>query len=168
MRCVALLAVPTLVLLMASSAGSLRSSFLPIYADPPVSTTAEELGNIRDQWVQELHAKQLDQIMARYAPDAVFLNGQRITGQAAIRELFKGIMESFTSNLIVHSIAFESSGDLAYDSGDYQETLEPVAGGPARQLQGNYVIVFKRQTNGKWLIVQHVWTFIGTDIPAPK
>lgn len=136
---------------------------------PNASDVANSIAIIREQWVRELHDKQLDQVVAHYAPDAAFLSpsGGRFTGPAAIRGLFKNVMDAVTSNLALHSIVTESSGDLAYDSGDYAETLVPMKGGPDQHFQGDYLMVFKRQRDGKWLIVQHVWTFAGTDI-IPK
>lgn len=134
------------------------------------SGVAEELAKVREQWVRELHDKQLDQIIALYAPDAAFLSptGGRFTGPGAIRGLFKTIMDAVTSNLTLHSMVTESSGDLAYDSGDYTETLVPTKGGPDQHYQGDYLIVFKRQKDGKWLIVQHVWTFAGNELLPPS
>jgi uncharacterized protein (TIGR02246 family) len=134
------------------------------------SGAAEELAKLREQWVRELHDKQLDQIIALYAPDAAFLSptGGRFTGQGAIRGLFKTIMDTVTSNLTLHSMVTERSGDLAYDSGDYTETLVPTKGGPDQHYQGDYLIVFKRQKDGKWLIVQHVWTFAGNELLPPS
>jgi ketosteroid isomerase-like protein len=113
-----------------------------------------------------LHAKQLDQILLLYAADAAFLSpsGGRYTGRAGIRGLFKSVMDAVTSDITFHSIVTETSGDLAYDSGDYRETLVPVKGGPDQHFQGDYLIVFRRQTDGKWLIVQQVWTFAGNEI----
>jgi uncharacterized protein (TIGR02246 family) len=134
------------------------------------SGAAEELAKLREQWVRELRDKQLDQIIALYAPDAAFLSpsGGRFTGQGAIRGLFKTIMDTVTSNLTLHSMVTESSGDLAYDSGDYTETLVPTKGGPDQHYQGDYLMVFKRQKDGKWLIVQHVWTFAGNELLPPS
>jgi uncharacterized protein (TIGR02246 family) len=139
-------------------------------AKPRASSVAEELAKLREQWVRELHDKQLDQIIALYAPDAAFLSptGGRFTGQGAIRGLFKTIMDTVTSNLTLHSMVTESSGDLAYDSGDYTETLVPTKGGPDQHYQGDYLMVFKRQKDGKWLIVQHVWTFAGNELLPPS
>jgi ketosteroid isomerase-like protein len=56
------------------------------------------------------------------------------------------------------SLVTEISGNLAYDSGDYLETIIPGSGVAKTELKGNYVIVFKRQPSGKWLIIEHVWT----------
>jgi ketosteroid isomerase-like protein len=139
-------------------------------AKPGAPTVTEELAKLREQWVRELHDKQLDHIIARYAPDAAFLSptGGRFTGQGAIRGLFKTIMDTVTSNLTLHSIVTESSGDLAYDSGDYTETLVPTRGGPDQHYQGDYLVVFKRQKDGKWLIIQHVWTFAGNELLPPS
>ena len=133
------------------------------------TTVLGEVARIREQWVRDLQAKQLDAIMMFYAPDASFLtgNGMRFTGRDAIRGLFKNVMGAVTSNLTMNSILIESSGDLAYDSGDYKETLLPASGGPSQEYEGCYVIVYKRQADGQWLIVQHAWTLLSKDvIPA--
>jgi uncharacterized protein (TIGR02246 family) len=94
----------------------------------------------------------------RYAPDAVFLPpSTRRAGQAAIREHFKMIMATFNSDLSLHSIETQQSGDLAYDSGDYQETMEQISDGSKREYRGNYLVIYQRQKDGKWLIVEHMW-----------
>ena len=139
-------------------------------AKPLVPSVTEDLAKLRGQWARELHDKQLDQIIAFYATDAAFLspNGGRFTGRAEIRTLFKTIMETATSNITFHSIATESSGDLAFDSGDYSETLVPAKSGPDQHYKGDYLIVFRRQKDGQWLIVQQVWTFAGNDLLPPS
>lgn len=139
-------------------------------AQPATPTVADDLAKLRAQWAQELHDKQLDKIIALYAPDAAFLapSGGRFTGQAEIRGLFKTIMDTVTSNITFRSIVTESSGDLAFDSGDYSETLVPTKSGPDQHYKGDYLIVFRRQKDGHWLIVQQVWTFAGNDLLPPS
>jgi uncharacterized protein (TIGR02246 family) len=119
---------------------------------------------VAEQWAKLWSARQLDQLIELYAPDAVFLTGQgaRISGREAIRALLKSALDTINPKLTVHSIVTEQSGNLAYDSGQYLETITPLAGGASHDGKGNYVIVFKRQEDGKWLIIQHVWT----DAPA--
>ena len=36
--------------------------------------------------------------------------------------------------------------------------LNQVAGGSKLELQGSYLMVFRKQNDGKWLIIEHVWT----------
>jgi ketosteroid isomerase-like protein len=126
----------------------------------PQASTIVALARIREAWVQDLRTKQLEPILKFYAPDAVFLqpSGERITGSAALRTLFQTIMATFNSDLTLHSQNLETSGDLAYDSGEFQETLITIATGAKITAKGSYIIIFKRQPNGSWQIVQHVWT----------
>ncbi len=131
----------------------------------PQASTIVTLAQIREAWVQDLRTKQLEPILKFYAPDAVFLlpNGERITGSAALRTLFQTIMATFDSDLTLHSQNLETSGALAYDSGDFQETLTTIATGAKITSKGSYVVIFKRQPNGTWQIVQQVFT----GVPPP-
>jgi len=124
------------------------------------SSTLVTLAKIREGWAQDLHAKQLEPILKFYAPDAVFLQptGERITGSAALRTLFQNIMSTFDSDLTLHSQNLEASGDLAYDSGDFQESLTNIATRAKINSKGSYIIIFKRQPDGSWQIVQQVFT----------
>jgi ketosteroid isomerase-like protein len=129
-----------------------------IYASQ--ASTFLTLAKIRETWVQDLRAKKLEPILKFYASNAVFLqpSGERITGSAAIRSLFQSIMSTFNSDLTLQSHDLETSGDLAYDSGDFQETLTNVATGAKISSKGSYITIFERQPNGSWQIVQQVWT----------
>jgi ketosteroid isomerase-like protein len=144
----------------------LAPTFSPTAKAVPQASTIVALARIREAWVQDLRTKQLDAILKFYAPDAVFLqpSGERITGSAALRTLFQTIMATFNSDLTLHSQNLETSGALAYDSGDFEETLTTIATGAKINTKGSYIIIFKRQPNGSWQIVQHVWT--GTPPPG--
>jgi uncharacterized protein (TIGR02246 family) len=124
------------------------------------------IAKIRDAWVQDLRTKQLEPILNFYASDAVFLqpDGERITGSAALRVLFQNVMATFNSDLTLHSQNLETSGDLAYDSGDFQETLTTIATGAKINSKGSYLIILKRQRDGNWRIIQHAW--MGTPPPG--
>ena len=152
------------VLAFLAFATILASTFSPAAAVPQASTIVT-LAKIRQAWVYDLRTKQLEPILKFYAPDAVFLqpNGERITGSAALRTLFQNIMATFHSDLTLHSQNLETSGDLAYDSGDFQETLTTIATGAKITSKGSYIIIFKRQPNGSWQIVQQAFT----GIPPP-
>src|ERR1700732_3015415 len=123
----------------------LAPAFSPIAA--PQASTIVTLAKIREAWVQDLRTKQLEPILKFYAPDAVFLQptGERITGSAALRALFQNVMATFNSDLTLHSQNLETSGDLAYDSGDFQETLTTNATGAKMTSTGSYIIIFKYQ-----------------------
>jgi len=151
--------------LFLTSVTVLASILLPNATAGAQSATPETLAKIREHWLQDLHTKQLEPILKFYAPDAVFLqpNGDRITGSAALRTLFQNIMSTFDSNLTLHSQNLEASGDLAYDSGDFVESLTNIATGGKIASKGSYIIIFKRQPGGSWQIVQQVFT----GVPPP-
>ena len=132
----------------------------PAAPQPKSSGAADAIALVRDEWVKDLHDKQLDRFVMLYTPDAAFLppNGERISGRPAIRDLTRNVMGIYTSSLVFHSITVEHSGDLAYDSGDFRETLLKLSDGSTSEGKGNYLMVFKRQPDGKWLIAQQVWT----------
>jgi ketosteroid isomerase-like protein len=132
----------------------------------PQASTLVTLAKLREAWVHDLKTKQLESILKFYAPDAAFLqpSGERITGPVGLRALFQNIMATFNSDLTLHSQNLETSGSLAYDSGDFEESLTAIATGAKINSKGSYVIIFKRQPNGRWQIVQQVWT--GTPPPG--
>jgi ketosteroid isomerase-like protein len=149
---------------LALLAVAILASILPATAASQ-SSTLVTVAKIREAWVQNLRSKELEPILKSYAPDAVFLqpSGERISGSAALRTLFQNIMATFDSDLTLHSQNLEASGDLAYDSGDFQESLTAVATGAKITSKGSYIIIFKRQPDGSWRIVQQVFT----GVPPP-
>jgi ketosteroid isomerase-like protein len=146
----------------------LLTQFAPAWASPQADAITN-IARIRETWTLYLHNKQLEPILKLYTADACFLQptGERIAGQPALRTLFTTIMATFRSDLTLHSQNVEVSSDLAYDSGDYQETLTTIATGAKASYSGSYLMVFKRERGGEWKIVQHVFT--GATVPeVPK
>lgn len=147
------------------------------------SDSAKEIATIREQWVTNWNAQKLEPIVKLYAQDAVLLpsTGERIEGRGAIENYLKRVMESSLHNLIVTSISVEDSGKLAFDSGNFQDTVKGggggiggkagvggkagFGGGGSRQVRGSYLIVLKRGPDRRWLIAQHASTEV---LPATK
>jgi ketosteroid isomerase-like protein len=81
---------------------------------------------------------------------------------AALRQLFQTITTTMDSDLAFTSERVEISGDLAYDSGTYKETLVTRATGKVQHTSGDYLTVYRRTKapngNAVWLIVEQVWT----------
>ena len=152
-RCLSLLSLIALFTLFPPHLSSAASAL-------PQASTLVAIAQIREAFVQNLRNKQLDPILKLYAADAVFFQptGERITGQAALRSLFTNVMSTFDSDLTLHSQNTETSGVLAYDSGDFQETLTTRSTGAKITSKGSYLMIFKREPGGAWQIVQHAWT----------
>lgn len=134
---------------------ALQTAGAPVANDP--------FAALRDQWIKDLHAKQIDDSLAQYAPDADFISDNgRTHGMAALRQLFTTITSTLDSDLAFTSLRIEVSGDLAYDSGTYKETLLNRATGKTQNIAGDYLTVYRRTKapngNAVWLIVEQIWT----------
>jgi ketosteroid isomerase-like protein len=141
------------------AASPVLGHLLAAQAEPGQSEIEAEIAKRRDVWVALWNSRQINQVVTFYAPDAMFLtaSGERTTGLFEIRNLFESMRNLNTSNLRLYSLAFEQSGDLAYDSGSYSETMA-LPDNPHHEIRGSYLAVYKLQPDGRWLIVQHVWT----------
>jgi uncharacterized protein (TIGR02246 family) len=126
----------------------------------PVRAQPNDIQNLEDSWRRYLHDKQLEKAMDLYTDDAIFFepDGKRATGKAEIRTLFRTVMKTFNSDIHFKSAAADVSGKLAYDSGDFEEVLTTIATGAKINSRGSYLMVLKRQPDGKWKIAQHMWT----------
>jgi uncharacterized protein (TIGR02246 family) len=137
---------------------------------PPAEGALAAVAAIRVQWAQNWNAKQLGPILQAYTPDAVLLspNGQRVSGREAIGKFWKQRMDSEMGPLTLEPVFADCSGDLAYESGTAKYTLpaSPASGthtmtpapGNARPIEGSYLVVLRRQADGRWLVVQHAFT----------
>jgi ketosteroid isomerase-like protein len=84
-------------------------------------------------------------------------------GVASIRKNFAGVLAQYSANIHLHSVRSEASGNLAYDSGLYDERVTPVKGGKVNHVRGNYLFIFKRQKNGEWKFLEQTWTEFGPE-----
>jgi ketosteroid isomerase-like protein len=119
-----------------------------------------QLAEARDGWLAAFKSKDLGTVVGFYASDAAFLQptGDRISGIEAIRELYQKVVNTFDTDLMLRSHDLEVSTNLAYDSGEYEETLTTRATGQKQHFHGQYVMVFRLSSDGHWTIVQHAWT----------
>jgi ketosteroid isomerase-like protein len=68
------------------------------------------------------------------------------------------ITKTMDSDLTFTSLRVETSGDMAYDSGTFQETLVFRESGKRLKSTGSYLTVYRRGKDGAWLIVEQAWT----------
>ena len=147
------------ILLAAAAHLATASSQAAETAAPPPSEPA----GLSAQWAAAWSGKQLDALMALYAPEPTFLtaSGQRWDGAAAIRAHFAEGLAEYNPALTLSSAKSGASGDLAYDSGTYEETTTAVKGGGAIRARGSYLFLFQREKDGGWKILEQAWTQTG-------
>jgi ketosteroid isomerase-like protein len=126
----------------------------------PQVAAADPFGKLRREWVQDLHEKRPEASTALYGPDGVFIqpDGTRVKGSAAIRSLYEKITSTFDSTLNFSSERVQISGDLAYDSGTYTETLVTRARQKSALIKGSYLTIYRRSKDGHRKIIEQMWT----------
>lgn len=127
---------------------------------PASSDASMEVAKVKDRLTDAMRSKRLDDITQAFSTDGSFLTRTtgRVSGRAAIRGLFEKVLGSFTSNITMTSVRIEHSGDLAFDSGDFEETVTSTSDATKKYtVKGNYLLVLKRE-HGNWLILEQVMT----------
>jgi len=124
------------------------------------SEASRQVAQARDSWLTAFKSKDVGAAVGFYASDAAFLqpSGERIGGIEAIRELYQKVVSTFDTDLVLRSRSLEVSANLAYDSGEYEETLANRTTGQTQRFHGQYVMIFRLTSDGHWKIIQHAWT----------
>lgn len=144
-----LLAMLILVFASTAALGQTRAKPATTRESTKTEDFASAVKRLRDTWVQEFNAGHADKVAALYADEAVLMhrNGSVHNRDSIQAELQHSIIAE-AHNYTVQSLHSESSGDLGYDTGIYNEDF------PHHLAEGNYLMVLKR-INGEWKIVAH-------------
>ena len=118
------------------------------------------------QWSKDAGAKDVDKTVSYYAEGAVVMppNASAATTKEAIRSAWKEMLTTPGAAISWKAAKVEvaKSGDLAYVSGTYEETMTD-ASGKSVQDHGKYVEVWEKQADGTWKVVADIWN---SDLPA--
>ena len=111
-----------------------------------------------DEFAASLNAKNISRATSLYTEDAVLLppHGDIICGLAAIEGCWKQLLDQGLSEIRSHSVASAFSGDLGFETGEFELTIR-VPGGPVIQDRGKYLNVLKRGSDGRWRTAYDMW-----------
>jgi ketosteroid isomerase-like protein len=118
------------------------------------------------EWIPAFNAGEIDKNVAQYAADAEVMapGNPRATGTDAIRALLEkesAAMKAAGVTIVLNDDdKAAASGDLGYHSGSY--AVKDSSGNVVDS--GNYLAVFQRQKDGKWLMIRDTWN---SDRPPP-
>ncbi len=138
----------------------MRLAVLAFLALTIAAVQARDVADLSQRWSGYWNARNLDATMGLYAPDAVFLPtvGKAWHGVAEIRKQCAAVLAVYEPHIELTSERSERSGTLAFDTGTYDETLNPVKGGKSVHAKGSYLFLFKRGRDGRWRIIEQSWT----------
>jgi ketosteroid isomerase-like protein len=134
---------------------------------PAADTKIEQaLRDLDAQWSKAAGAKDVDKTVSYYSTDAIVMppNAPSATTKEAIRTLWKDLLMSPGAAISWKTTKVEvaQSGDIAYSSGTYELTMNDAGGKPVPD-RGKYLVVWKKQADGKWKCGADIWN---SDLPA--
>ncbi len=105
------------------------------------------------------NAKQVQKITQLYDENAVVLPapaGVPVKGLKAIEAFFGGLI---TAGVIEHKLTLTQAvqdGNLAYQIGQWGGAMVN-AEGAKQTFGGNVQLIYRKQTNGDWKAISHIW-----------
>ena len=121
-----------------------------------MSTDEQAIRNLVAQWHSATAAGDVDTVLGLMSRDVVFL----IAGRPPMRGR-DGFERGLRELLKTHRIEsggdiqeLQVSGDLAYCWTLLNVRVVPLAGGTVNQRTGNALSIFRRQPDGRWLLVR--------------
>ena len=126
----------------------------------------QALRDLDAKWSAAAGAKDVDKTVSYYSEEAIVMppNASAATTKESIRSAWKEMLTTPGAAISWKATKVEvaKSGDLAYVSGTYEETMTNASGKPVKD-HGKYVEVWKKQADGTWKVVADIWN---SDLPA--
>jgi uncharacterized protein (TIGR02246 family) len=119
------------------------------------------VGRINREYTRAYNAGQLDKILDFFAEDAITLSPDQppVRGREALRRYYQeGFKREINRDLVLVSIRVETSGDLLYDAGRWENSL-PMPEGGTKKFSGYYLSVYKK-IQGQWKIVANTFNLL--------
>jgi ketosteroid isomerase-like protein len=130
------------------------------------SAIVQEIRVLNDRWQNAIDTRNVDQSVAMYGPNAVFMapNAPKASG-AAIRSAWAGMFRTPGMSLKIRPVSITPSedGTMAYDVGMYEFRSRTPQGRTATD-KGKYLVVWTK-ANGQWKVAADMFN---SDLPAAK
>jgi ketosteroid isomerase-like protein len=133
-------------------------------SDGETATRRSSLEASSDAFHQALRTDNVDTLFAYVSDDVVIMppGEPALRGKAAMRQWYEGFLSQYrTSSLTLANRELFVGDEWAVETGTYEWTLVPAAGGDPLPDGGNYMQVWKAQPDGQWLFHREVWNSSG-------
>jgi ketosteroid isomerase-like protein len=127
-------------------------------APAPLTDADRAMGQHMDSmFAAAVGAGDAEAMTAQYAPDAMVMppSMPMAHGTDQIRQLWKGTTSAKATLQLTQETA-DGAGDFMYTTGKYHYQELPAETGASED--GKYLEVFRRGTDGKWLVVADSWS----------
>jgi uncharacterized protein (TIGR02246 family) len=132
----------------------------------PTGTTAT-FDQLLKEFSASLSAGDAERWLALWAEDGVQLPPDEppVEGKMAIAAKMRGLLNRFKFDMTIQNIETHSAGDWGFVRGKYQATLTPKQGGAAIPIDGKYLTILNRRSDGSWKIYRDIFN---SNLPPGK
>ena len=135
---------------------AVAASLVLLLPQPACADDRAEIEAATARWIDAFNRRSIDDIVALYAPDAVFLGTSSPVlrdSPALVREYFDGLKRlGPDARQVLGEHRLKLYGDVAISSGFY--ALHRLQDGKATESPARFTFVYQRR-QGRWLIVSH-------------
>jgi uncharacterized protein (TIGR02246 family) len=119
-----------------------------------MNTDEEQIRHVIDTWHRATSAGDVDSVMPLMTEDVVFLTPGNLPvhGRAAFEQGLKNLLKSHSIESRAEVLEMQVDGALAYCWTNLTVTINPSASGEGLTRSGPTLTVFRKQTNGEWLL----------------
>jgi ketosteroid isomerase-like protein len=129
---------------------------------------AEEIGRGGQEMAAAYNAGDIDTVVAKFAPDAVFMppQAEATSGSEAVRKLWTdgsaALREAGLAVVLDDGDSVNASADIGWLSGKYH-----YRNAADQDVPGGYYLQAWENRDGKWLVVRMMWTESQPPAAAP-
>jgi ketosteroid isomerase-like protein len=119
-----------------------------------------------EAYTSAINSNNLESLAAMLTDDVVFLspNEPAVIGKAAVRAWSAEYLKAFRIHWDKTVKDFTVAGDWAFERHSYKQNDKPAGGGASVTDTGKGLIVYQRDSGGKWRVARDAWN---SDLPLP-
>jgi uncharacterized protein (TIGR02246 family) len=108
------------------------------------------------QYLEAINTGDIDALAALTTEDHMMIasGGEPTRGKQALVDAMTGAFERFNFAESWTPEETVASGDVAYQRGTFVVNATPKAGGEAVRMTGNFLRIYRRQPDGRWLMTR--------------
>lgn len=117
-----------------------------------------ELRQRHEQWKTAVNARDIEAYAELVAEEVVWIPpaGDAIVGRQAFREWLEPFFQAYDYEYSASNTRFLTAGDWIAERSDFESRMTPVAGGSTKSHTGEYVVIWRRDSDGIWRIDRYV------------
>ena len=127
----------------------------------------EDVDKGHHKWLDAMKANDAEALGRLVTEDAVLMppHDQPVVGRQGVIDWFAGVVKQARTTAVgVPQREVIMAGDVGIERGSFTWQVAPTGGGAPIEDRGNYLAVWRRQSDGSWKVTREIWN---STLPVP-